>query len=84
VDGPLLNLDDQATFAVLSDVGNKVARQFGIVFQIGKKCKSFTTSGAQSSDARLGRCGRACGHEALGAAREHVASTDRPGGMAIP
>jgi len=35
--------------------------------------------GAQSSDARLGRCGRACGHEALGAAREHVAWTDRPG-----
>jgi hypothetical protein len=32
--------------------------------------------GAQSSDARLGRCGRACGHEALGAAREHVAWTD--------
>jgi Amylo-alpha-1,6-glucosidase/D-isomer specific 2-hydroxyacid dehydrogenase, NAD binding domain len=30
----------------------------------------------------LGRCGRACGHEALGAAREHVAWTDRPGGGA--
>jgi hypothetical protein len=41
VDGPLLNLDDQATFAGLSDVGNKVARQFGIVFQIGEKLQKL-------------------------------------------
>jgi peroxiredoxin len=32
---------DELTFAVLSDVGNKVARQFGIVFQIGEKLQEL-------------------------------------------
>jgi len=32
---------DELTFAVLSDVGNKVARQFGIVFQIGEKLQKL-------------------------------------------
>jgi peroxiredoxin len=32
---------DELTFAVLSDVGNKVARQFGIVFQIGEELKKL-------------------------------------------
>ena len=32
---------DELTFAVLSDVGNKVARQFGIVFQIGEKLEEL-------------------------------------------
>jgi peroxiredoxin len=30
------------TFPVLSDFGNKVARQFGIVFQIGQEVKEFS------------------------------------------
>ncbi len=30
------------TFPVLSDFGNKVARQFGIVFQIGQELKEFS------------------------------------------
>jgi peroxiredoxin len=30
------------TFPVLSDFGNKVARQFGIVFQIGEELKQFS------------------------------------------
>lgn len=30
------------TFPVLSDLGNKVARQFGIVFQIGQELKEFS------------------------------------------
>jgi peroxiredoxin len=32
---------DELTFAVLSDVGNKVARRFGIVFQIGEKLQKL-------------------------------------------
>jgi peroxiredoxin len=32
---------DELTFAVLSDVGNKVARRFGIVFQIGEELKKL-------------------------------------------
>jgi peroxiredoxin len=32
---------DELTSAVLSDVGNKVARQFGIVFQIGEKLQKL-------------------------------------------
>ena len=32
---------DELTFAVLSDVGNKVTRQFGIVFQIGEKLQKL-------------------------------------------
>ena len=32
---------DELTFTVLSDVGNKVARQFGIVLQIGEKLQEL-------------------------------------------
>jgi peroxiredoxin len=30
------------TFPVLSDFGNKIGRQFGIVFQLGEKLKNFS------------------------------------------
>ncbi len=33
---------NKLTFPVLSDCGNKVARQFGIVFQIGQELKEFS------------------------------------------
>jgi peroxiredoxin len=33
---------NQLTFPVLSDFGNRVARQFGIVFQIGQEVKDFS------------------------------------------
>jgi len=33
---------NKLTFPVLSDFGNKVARQFGIVFQVGQKLKEFS------------------------------------------
>jgi peroxiredoxin len=33
---------NQLTFPVLSDFGNKVARQFGIVFQVGQELKEFS------------------------------------------
>lgn len=33
---------NKLTFPVLSDFGNKVARQFGIVFQIGQELKEFS------------------------------------------
>src|SRR5271170_3793114 len=33
---------NKLTFPVLSDFGNKVARQFGIVFQIGQELKDFS------------------------------------------
>jgi peroxiredoxin len=34
--------NNKLTFPVLSDFGNKVARQFGIVFQIGEDLKEFS------------------------------------------
>ncbi|MGB8541276.1 MAG: peroxiredoxin-like family protein [Candidatus Acidiferrales bacterium] len=33
---------NKLTFPVLSDFGNKVARQFGIVFQVGQELKGFS------------------------------------------
>ena len=33
---------NKLTFPVLSDFGNKVARQFGIVFQVGQNLKEFS------------------------------------------
>ena len=33
---------NKLTFPVLSDFGNKVARQFGIVFQVGQELKEFS------------------------------------------
>jgi peroxiredoxin len=33
---------NKLTFPVLSDFGNKVARQFGVVFQIGEDVKTFS------------------------------------------
>jgi len=33
---------NKLTFPVLSDFGNKVARQFGVVFQIGSEVKDFS------------------------------------------
>ncbi len=33
---------NKLTFPVLSDFGNKVARQFGIVFQVGAQLKEFS------------------------------------------
>jgi peroxiredoxin len=33
---------NQLTFPVLSDFGNKVARQFGIVFQVGQELQEFS------------------------------------------
>jgi len=33
---------NKLTFPVLSDFGNKVARQFGIVFQMGQELKEFS------------------------------------------
>jgi peroxiredoxin len=33
---------NKLTFPVLSDFGNQVARQFGIVFQIGQELKEFS------------------------------------------
>ena len=33
---------NKLTFPVLSDFGNKVARQFGVVFQIGQELKEFS------------------------------------------
>jgi peroxiredoxin len=33
---------NKLTFAVLSDFGNQVARQFGIVFQVGQELKEFS------------------------------------------
>jgi peroxiredoxin len=34
--------NNKLTFLVLSDFGNKVARQFGIVFQVGQSLKEFS------------------------------------------
>jgi lactate dehydrogenase-like 2-hydroxyacid dehydrogenase len=67
----------------LGNIGSEIAR-VGLAFgmEVIAWSENLTPERAQSSDARLGRCGRACGHEALGAAREHVAWTDRPGGGA--
>ena len=30
------------TYPILSDFGNKVARQFGLVFEVGEKLKEFS------------------------------------------
>jgi peroxiredoxin len=43
---------DELTFAVLSDVGNKVASQFGLVSSSEKNCESFTERLVWPSDRR--------------------------------
>jgi len=40
--GIIASEKNKLTFPVLSDFGNKVARQFGIVFQIGQELKEFS------------------------------------------
>ena len=40
--GVLATEKNKLTFPVLSDFGNKVARQFGVVFQIGPEVKDFS------------------------------------------
>jgi peroxiredoxin len=40
--GIVLTEKNKLTFPVLSDFGNKVARQFGIVFQLGAQLKEFS------------------------------------------
>jgi peroxiredoxin len=42
--GVIATEKNKLTFPVLSDFGNKVARQFGIVFQIGQEIKDFSIS----------------------------------------
>lgn len=39
--GIVMTEKNKLTFPVLSDSGNKVARQFGIVFQVGKELSAF-------------------------------------------
>jgi peroxiredoxin len=40
--GIVLTEKNKLTFPVLSDFGNKVARQFGIVFQVGQELQDFS------------------------------------------
>ncbi len=40
--GVIATEKNKLTFPVLSDFGNKVARQFGVVFQVGQEVKDFS------------------------------------------
>ena len=46
--GIVVTKKNKLTFPVLSDFGNKVARQFGIVFQVGQDLKEFSKNAFQN------------------------------------
>jgi peroxiredoxin len=46
--GMVVTEKNKLTFPVLSDFGNKVARQFGIVYQVGQDLKEFSKNAFQN------------------------------------